>query len=99
MRKAAAVAAGLLLAFAIAAYLSRDTWTLYVDQQTKAKASEARMRAAEEERAKLMNEKARLDTPVGREEAARKLGYRKPGEHSLPPTPTSESSKESLESP
>lgn len=62
------------------AFLSRDPWRLYHEQQAKTDKSLHDMRAAEDKTADLTRQKAHADSPLGREELARKSGLLKPGE-------------------
>jgi len=55
-------------------------WEQYNIQRKKRDAATAEMREAEKERAELTKEKARLESPIGKEELARERGFRRPGE-------------------
>jgi len=74
---------GLAIAVGGALYLNRGTWQIYREQSAVRSRNEARMRAVEAERAKLLDQKARLETPIGQEEQARRNGYKKPDETPL----------------
>jgi flagellar basal body-associated protein FliL len=87
MRQSRWILLGLALVIAGVGYLGRSTWSLYSDQAAVKERNERRMRAAEAERAKLLDEKARLESSVGQEELARKQGYRKPNERPLDLSP------------
>lgn len=63
-----------------ALYLNRGTIEIYSEQKQILQDSDARMKNAEAERARLLIEKARLESPAGKEELARKLGYKQAGE-------------------
>ncbi|MFN8139801.1 MAG: hypothetical protein U0R49_08400 [Fimbriimonadales bacterium] len=83
MKRVFWVIAAVLIALVLASYFTRNTFKLYKEQEQIAKQSEQQLRKAELERAKLITEKARLENPVGQEEMARKMGYRKPNERDL----------------
>lgn len=68
-------------------YLSRGPWQMYRQQKSKADQAQGQMRAAEKEREQLTKENAHSDTPAGREEAARKAGFLKPGEQKVETAP------------
>lgn len=74
---------GAIIAVAIAAYLSRDTLKLYFEQSTERSLSRERLRLAEEQRGKLLEKKAQLESPSGREKLARTYGYQKENETPL----------------
>jgi hypothetical protein len=73
------------VAIGIAIYLNRETISLYREQIAKQRTAEAEMARHEDAKAKLLREKARLQSPVGREEEARKSGYRREGEKQVTP--------------
>ncbi|MBL8086627.1 MAG: hypothetical protein JNM85_00995 [Chthonomonas sp.] len=52
-------------------------------QAESARAADASMRQSQAEAARLSEDRARLQSPAGREEAARTRGYLKPGEKRL----------------
>jgi len=60
--------------------LSVKPWQSYNVERAKRDIAVDEMRAAEQERAKEIERFQRLQTPFGREEEARKLGYRRPDE-------------------
>jgi hypothetical protein len=60
--------------------LSLKPWKVYVEQRKMANEKVSEMQEAENSRAKLMEQKYRLESSTGREETARKYGYMKPGE-------------------
>lgn len=64
-------------------YLSLPPWRAAREEQQKAAAAAADMRSAERQRAQLEAERAQVEAPIGREELARKRGYRKAGEQPL----------------
>lgn len=74
---------GLLVALLGAAYLNKDTFSMYQEQLAIKNKNEARMKAAEEERARLLNRRTQLESPIGQEELARQQGYKKKGEKPL----------------
>ena len=69
---AAAVACGL--------FFSRKPWEAFRDQQAKANEAQLEMRNAEQERERLLKEKMKYSSPVGKEQAIRNKGWTKPGE-------------------
>jgi len=69
---AAAACAGL--------YLSRGPWLAYRDQKQKADSATKEMLKAEQDKAELLRERARIESSRGQEEAARAIGYVKKGE-------------------
>jgi hypothetical protein len=62
-------------AAAIGLYLSRGPWLAYADQKHKADAATKEMQKAEREKTDLLKQEAQIDSPVGRDTAARKAGY------------------------
>ena len=68
----AAVGAGL--------YLSRKPWQVYRDQQVKVAGATSEMQAAEQERERLMKEKMKYGSALGREQKMREAGWIKAGE-------------------
>ncbi len=67
-------------------YLSRKPWEVYREQKAKASAVTLEMNKAEKEREKMMDEKASVDSALGREKAIRDAGWTKPGETPIKPT-------------
>lgn len=72
-----------LLAVGTGVALSTKPWKMYAQYRERANEAQAEMRNAEKSRADLMRLKARYDSPIGREELARKQGYTKQGEKSI----------------
>lgn len=72
---AAAVAVGLAL--------SAKPWQYYREQKKLAEAATQEMREAESKRTELVRQKAKYESALGREELARKQGYRRPDEQPL----------------
>ena len=68
---------------AITAYATWDDWSGVRERRSIAKAAEKDRQAAEAELVELTAKRAKLETPAGQEEQARKLGYMKPGETPL----------------
>ena len=68
----AAVATGL--------YMSRKPWQVYNEQRTNLEDIRTEMRQAELEREKMLLEKQKLASPLGKEEILRKTGALKKGE-------------------
>lgn len=85
MKKLIFVLIGAALVIGGAVYLNRGTIDIYAEQKQIQRDSDARMKAAESERARLLMEKARLESPAGKEELARKMGFKQPGEVPLRP--------------
>lgn len=83
MKRVFVVLTALLIAAAAAVFFNVNTWEHLQEQRAKKSQSDARMQAAEEERARLLEEKADLESPRGREAQARREGYIKPGEEPL----------------
>lgn len=73
----AAVAVGLGL------YLSRGPWLMFWQQRSRASVAATELAKTEREKTSLMRERARLETPMGRQELAREQGYVKKGEESM----------------
>ena len=73
-----------VLALGIAAFATRDDWTALGKQRAATAEAESRKQAAESKYAELAEQRARLETPAGQERQAREMGYRKPGEETLP---------------
>lgn len=76
----------LVLAAGVGAALSVESWRHYSAQNERAEAAQTEMRLAEAERTRLMRQQTRLESPIGREEGARKLGYRRANERPLEPS-------------
>lgn len=74
-----------LLAFAAAlgAALSFKPWQAYMEQKSETEELRRNMRSLEAEKARLIEERGRAESPVGVEQLAREQGFRKPGE--VPP--------------
>lgn len=68
----AAVATGL--------YMSRKPWQVFVGQRAGLEQTKQEMREAESERERMLIEKQKLTSPIGKEERLRKEGYVKKGE-------------------
>lgn len=81
-RRTVAVAIG-VLALAIAGFATRDDWAGLREQRATANAAEAERQRAEKQLAELAEKRARLESPMGQEERARSMGYRRPGEVDL----------------
>jgi len=75
----------LVVAVSAGVALSVKPWKDYNEQRAKRDIAVAEMRAAERERAAEIERYQRLQTPFGREEEARKLGYRRPDEKPIEP--------------
>ena len=80
------------VAFVVAAaslgfYLSRDPWVAYHEQKLKADSATKDMMKAESAKNELLERKAKIESPAGREQLARGLGYVKDGEKPLTTEP------------
>jgi len=71
----AAVVAGL--------YASRKPWQVFREQRSNVAEIQAEMREAESEHVRLLEEKLKLSSPLGKEEFMRKLGWYRPGERKI----------------
>jgi len=67
-------------AVGIGAYLSRGPWKVYQAQQKATQAQLDRMHTAENQQIADIQLEAKLGSSIGREEAARKQGWKKPDE-------------------
>lgn len=74
-------------AVGVGAYLAREPWAKYQHERTLAKESMKEMQRAEEERAQLIRQRAKLKSAAGREEVTRESGYVKEGEQRLETSP------------
>jgi hypothetical protein len=83
-RNAVINACGVVLAVGLGLYLSRGPWLAYRDQKTKADIATKEMLKVEGEKAELERERAKLETPMGKEELARRNSYVKQGEEAMP---------------
>lgn len=63
--------------------LSAKPWQVYREQRKIADESIAEMRSAEGKKADLTRQRAKYETSLGREELARKQGYKRPDETSI----------------
>ncbi|MFN3729663.1 MAG: hypothetical protein ACK4XJ_08135 [Fimbriimonadaceae bacterium] len=71
----AAIACGVLL--------SLKPWQVYAHERAKTNQMVSEMRDIEQRRAELLSQKARMESPTGREELAREAGYRRADEKPL----------------
>ena len=69
-----------LAAAATGLALSYRPWSVWRDHRAKADQHVQEMRDAERSREELIRQRARMETPLGKEEMAREQGYLKPGE-------------------
>jgi hypothetical protein len=69
-----------VLAVAGGIALSQKPWKVYKEQRKLADEARAEMQVSEARREELVREDAKYKTSIGREELARRKGYRKPGE-------------------
>ena len=65
--------------------MSIKPWEKYREEQALGRTAKAEMHAVEREHAELLRQQAKLDSAVGREELARKRGYKKPSEQPWQP--------------
>ncbi len=72
-----------LTALGVGAYMSLKPWQHFRDQRGRRDAAVQDMEQAEAERVALMRQRARYESPAGREELARTRGYRRPAERPL----------------
>jgi hypothetical protein len=79
-RKTKITALALGFAAALGLGLTYEPWLEYRHQKQQREMAEQDLQNARAERAEYLEEKARYSTNAGREELARKRGYRKPGE-------------------
>ena len=82
-RKTAMSVVFVAAAASLGLYLSRGPWVAYREQKAKADNATKEMRKHEQEKVDLLTEKARIDTPQGREELARQRKWLKEGETPL----------------
>jgi hypothetical protein len=68
-------------------FFSRTPWVAYREQKAKADAATKDMMKAESAKNELLERKAVVESPTGREQLARKLGYVKEGEKPLTTEP------------
>jgi len=61
-------------------YLSRGPWLAYRQQKLKADTATREMMKSEEQKSELLQQQAKFGSPIGQEELARGIGYRKEGE-------------------
>lgn len=73
---AALVSAGLLTGI----LLSVRPWKVFTEQRAKTEEAQRKMHDAEQRRVDLTREKAHIEGTLGREQAARDLGFTKPDE-------------------
>ena len=83
MKKLKWIVIGVAMAALGAAYLNRETLRILSDQLTLKQTSDERMKAAEAERARLLDRREGLQTSIGRERQARENGYKRQGEKPL----------------
>lgn len=70
-------------AVGVGVVISVKPWKEFNEQRAKRDKAVEEMRIAERERAAEIERFQRLQTPFGREEEARRLGYRKPNEKAI----------------
>lgn len=76
-----------IAAIATGLALSWRPWWDFREHEVKRQQAVAEKRAAQAERSELLGQKARIETPVGKEELARSRGYVRPGEVPLEVAP------------
>jgi hypothetical protein len=74
-----------LCALITGAYLAREPWIVYQEQQAKANAAREDQARSEKERSDLVRQKADSESSAGREKEARARGYVGPGEKRMGP--------------
>lgn len=80
-------ACGVVAAVCLGIYLSREPWATYREQKNKADIATKEMLKVESEKTNLERQRAKLETPMGQEELARRSSYVRPGEEAVtPPT-------------
>jgi hypothetical protein len=77
-------ACGVVAAVCLGIYLSREPWIAYREQKGKADIATKEMLKVESEKAELERQRAKLETPMGKEELARRNSYVKQGEEAMP---------------
>lgn len=70
----------ILLAVATGVVMSQKPWRDFSEQKSLTRDAETDRKKAENDRAELVSQEARLQNPAGREHTARMRGYRKPNE-------------------
>ena len=60
--------------------LSARPWRVFTEQNERTADYQKKMKSAEQRRVDLTKEKTRIDGPIGKEQAARDLGFTKAGE-------------------
>lgn len=70
-------------AVAVGIALSARTWEAYNVQRLKGDEKSTEMKKAEAAREDLLKQKAKLESPAGREQMARDQGFTRPGEKPL----------------
>ena len=73
----------LFAAVGVGVALSVRPWQVYREQRKIADDSISEMREAEGKKAELTRQRAKYETALGREELARKQGYKRPNEKSI----------------
>lgn len=68
---------------ALGVTLSLRPWQVYREQRKIADESIKEMRSAESKKTELTRERSKYETALGREELARKQGYRRPDEQPI----------------
>jgi hypothetical protein len=86
-RKTLVSVAFVAAAASLGLFLSRTPWVAYREQKAKADAANKDMMKAESAKNELLERKAVVESPTGREQLARKLGYVKEGEKPLTTEP------------
>ena len=76
-------------ALALGIGLSLKPWLVYREQRKLADEAQREMRMAESKKTELTRQRAHAESSLGREELARKQGYRRPDEEpvGVPQTP------------
>lgn len=80
MNRGVVVIVIIVAAMALGIGLSAKPWQVYREQRKLADDAQREMRAAESKKTELTRQRARAESSLGREELARKQGYRRPDE-------------------
>lgn len=73
----------IVLAVATGVAISHEPWQNFQKMRSESRQAVDEARAIERERAELLHENARLDSPAGMEEIARERGYHPPEEEPI----------------
>jgi|GEM_PF-4528353 hypothetical protein len=85
--KRAAIWGVLILAAALGVWTTRDAWRGYAVQDDRARQSREELQRMKDAERKARMDRIAIGTEVGREEEARRQGWRRPGEIPAPELP------------